>query len=79
MTVRIVRDLFQVVALLYVAADAIVAPAAGARRLVPINTLDLTRSQSLAVARLPYRAAYFVCFSPAFIFANLPRGPPAPT
>lgn len=79
MTVRIVRDLFQVVALLYAAAGAIVAPAAGARRLVPINTLDLTRSQSLTALGLSPRAVYFICFSPAFIFANLPRGPPAPT
>jgi len=75
-TVEIARRLFQVAALLYAAAGVIAAPQTGARAPVPVNTHSFTRYQSLAAFGLPPRAVYFVCFSPAFIFDNLPRGPP---
>jgi len=76
-SVRIARGLFQVVALRH--ATVIVAHAKGACAPAPIDTLSFTLYQSLAAYGLPPRAVYFVCFSPAFIFANLARGPPAPT
>ena len=77
MTVRIARGLFRVAALLYAAAGVIVAPAKGARAPVPINTHSFPRYQSLTAFGSPPQAVYFVCFSPAFIFDNLSRGPPA--
>ena len=76
MTIGIKRGLFRAAELLYATAAVTVAPAMGTSEHIPIDRLNSARSQSLAAARLPYRAAYFVCFSPAFIFANLPRGPP---
>ena len=76
MTVRIARGLFRVAALLYAAAGVIVAPAKGARAPVPINTHSFPRYQSLTAFGSPPQAVYFVCFSPAFVFENLPRGPP---
>ncbi len=76
MTIGIARGLFRVTALLYAAAGVIVAPAKGARAPVPVNTHSFTRYQSLTAFGLPPRAVYFVCFSPAFIFSNLSRGPP---
>jgi hypothetical protein len=75
-TIGIGRGLFRVAALLYATAAVIVAPAMSTSEHIPIDRLNSARSQSLAAARLPYRAAYFVCFSPAFIFDNLSRGPP---
>jgi hypothetical protein len=77
-TIGIGRGLFRVAELLYATAAVIVAPATGTSEHIPIDRLYSARFQSLAAARLPYRAAYFVCFSPAFIFDNLSRGPPAP-
>ena len=76
MTIGIRRELFRVAALLHATAAVAVALAMGTSEHIPIDRLNSARSQSLAAARLPYRAAYFICFSPAFIFANLPRGPP---
>ncbi len=76
MTVRIARGLFRVTALLYAAAGVIAAPAKGARALDPVNTHSFTHSESLTAFGLPPQAVYFVCFSPAFIFDNLSRGPP---
>ena len=76
MTIGIKRGLFRAAELLYATAAVTVAPAMGTSEHIPIDRLNSARSQSLAAARLPYRAAYFICFSPAFIFANLPRGPP---
>jgi hypothetical protein len=70
------RGLFRVAVLLYATAAVTVAPAMGTSEHIPIDRLNSARSRSLAAARLSYRAAYYVCFSPAFIFANLPRGPP---
>jgi len=77
-TVRIARGLFRVAALLYAATGVIVAPAKGARAPVPVNTHSFPRYQSLAAFGSPPQAVYFVCFSPAFIFSNLARGPPRP-
>ena len=78
MTIWFGRGLFRVAELLYATAAVIVAPAMGTSEHIPIDRFNSARSRSLAAARLLYRAAYFVCFSPAFIFANLPRGPPLP-
>lgn len=81
MTIGIMRGLFRVAALLHATAAVIVAPVMSTSEHIPIDRLNSTSThfRSLAAARLLYRAVYFVCFSPAFIFANLPRGPPAPT
>jgi hypothetical protein len=76
-TIGIKRGLFRVAELLYATAAVTVVPAMSTSEHIPIDRLNSTRSQSSAAARLPYRAAYIVCFSPAFIFANLPRGPPS--
>ena len=76
MTIWFGRGLFRVAALLYATAAVAVAPAMSTSEHIPIDRLNSARSRSLAAARLPYRAAYFVCFSPAFIFDNLSRGPP---
>jgi len=76
-TVGITRGLFRVAALPHAAAGVIVTPAKGARAPVPVNTHSFTRYQSLAAFGLQPQAVYFVCFSPAFIFDNLARGPPA--
>ncbi len=78
MTIGIRRELFRVAALLHATAAVAVALAMGTSEHIPTGRLNSTRSQSLAAARLPYRAAYFICFTPAFIFDNLSRGPPLP-
>jgi hypothetical protein len=81
------RRLFQVVALPHAGAAVVVAllhatapaaPRTGACALTPIDTLSFTLYQSLAAFGLMPQAVYFVCFSPAFIFSNLSRGPPTP-
>lgn len=77
-TIGIGRYLFQIAALLKAAAAAIAAPLTSNCEHVFVDRLNSTCFRSLAAAWLPYRAAYIVCFSPAFIFANLPRGPPIP-
>jgi hypothetical protein len=77
-TIGIKRGLFRVAELLHATAAATFAPAMGTSEHIPIDRLNSARSQSLAAARLPYRAAYFICFSPAFIFDNLSRAPPLP-
>ena len=78
MTIGFGKELFCDAVLLYATAAVTVAPAMGTSEHIPIDRLNSARSQSLAAARLPYRAAYFVCFTPAFIFDNLSRGPPIP-
>jgi hypothetical protein len=72
------KGLFRVAALLPATAAVIVVPTMSTSEHIPIDRLNSTRFRSLAAARLPYQEAYIVCFSPAFIFANLPRGPPIP-
>ena len=71
------KGLFRVAELLHATAAVIVAPATGTSENIPVDRLNSIRSQSLAAARLPYRATYIVCFSPAFIFDNLSRAPPS--
>ena len=77
MNIWIGRRLFQVVALPHAGAAVIVAHAKGTCALAPINTLSFTLYQSLAAFGLTPQAVYYICFSPAFIFDNLSRGPPA--
>ena len=74
MNIWIGRQLFQAVAL--PCATAVAAHATGTCALASIDTLSFTLYQSLAAFGLPPQAVYFVCFSPAFVFENLPRGPP---
>jgi hypothetical protein len=77
-TIGIGRGLFRVAEFLHTTAAVILAPAMGTSEHIPIDRLNFARSRSLPAARLPYRAAYYVCFTPAFIFDNLSRGPPLP-
>ncbi len=78
MTIWFGSGLFRVAVLLRATVAVTVAPIMSTSEHIPIDRFNSARSRSLAAARLPYRAAYFICFSPAFIFANLPRGPPLP-
>jgi hypothetical protein len=77
-TIGFGKGLFRGAVLLYATAAESFAPAIDTSEHIPIDRLYSARSRSLTAARLTYRAACFVCFSPAFIFDNLSRGPPAP-
>ena len=71
------RRLFQVVALPH--ATNFAAHETGACATIPIDTLSFNLYLSLAAFGLTPQAVYFIRFLPAFIFANLARGPPART
>jgi len=72
-----VRRLFRGSESLHATAGAVVLPANGACAPGPIDTLSFTLYQSSTAFGLTPKAVYFICFSPAFIFENLARGPPA--
>ena len=71
------RELFRLAGLLYATAASGSAPSARAfKHIITINTPDPAHTRSLTAGQLVCRAVYMICFSPAFIFANLSRGPP---
>lgn len=75
MNIWIGRRLFQVVASPRATKGA--APQTGACALTPTDTFCFTLYQPLSAFGLTPQAVYYICFSPAFIFDNLSRGPPA--